>query len=352
MSQLPPHHKSTAVRVLPNLVRRTVRDRSQSFRFAFQLAFFLLNAIIAVRFYQFVRYFETGGSGTMASRPAGVDGWLPIGGLMNLKYFLMTRSFPSAHPAAMILLFVFFVISILFRKAFCSWLCPIGTLSEGLWKLGKRCLKHNWKFPPWADYVLRSVKYILLGLFLFAVGSLSPASIRAFLESPYGLVADVKMLNFFRYMGYSTLITILVLVLLSVMVKNFWCRYLCPYGALMGLAALISPIRIRREPGRCIDCAKCAKACPALLKVDRQIAVLSPECNACLECIAVCPAEGALRVSAPGLRQIPAWAVAAGIAGIFLGTVALAKLSGHWQTNLSDQVYFELIPQAFRFVHP
>ena len=88
-----------------------------------------------------------------------------------------------------------------------------------------------------------------------------------------------------------------MLTLLSLVVQNFWCRYLCPYGALVGLAALLSPARIRREAGPCIDCGKCAKACPAWLPVDRLVEIRSAECTACMECVAVCPAQGALQLS-------------------------------------------------------
>src|SRR5208337_75075 len=156
----------------------------------------------------------------------------------------------------------------------------------------------------------RSLKYILLGLFLYAVGSMSVPAIQSFLEGPYGLVSDVKMLNFFRFMSVAGAIVLGLLVVLSVFVQNFWCRYLCPYGALMGLAALASPLRIRREASLCIDCAKCSKACPALLPVDRLVSIRSAECMACLECVAVCPADGALRMSAPCSRPVPAWMIA------------------------------------------
>jgi polyferredoxin len=334
------------------LVRRRARDSSQRLRLTMQAAFLALNVWLGIQFYLFIHYYESGGRGWHMTRPAGVDGWLPIGGLMNLKYFILTGSFPAVHPAAMVLLSAFLIVSLLFRKAFCGWLCPVGTLSEGLWKLGKRYLKYNWRLPRWADYALRSLKYILLGLFLYAVTSMSAGAIRSFLESPYGLVADVKMLDFFRYMGVSTAVTLLLLVVLSIMIKNFWCRYLCPYGALMGLAALASPARIRRNPNRCIDCAKCAVACPALLAVDKKLSVMSAECMACMECVAVCPAEGALEMAGPLRRTIPAWALAAGVAVVFVGIIAAAKLSGHWQTMIPDQVYFYLIPQAHRFVHP
>ena len=76
---------------------------------------------------------------------------------------------------------------------------------------------------------------------------MSVPAIRAFLEGPYGMVDDVKMLNFFRFLGLTGGIVIALLVLASVFVQNFWCRYLCPYGALMGLASLASPLRIRRD---------------------------------------------------------------------------------------------------------
>jgi polyferredoxin len=334
------------------LVRKPARDYSQTVRLALQVSFMLLNAAIGLQFYLFVRYYETGGLSLRVHRPAGVDGWLPIGGIMNFKYFFSTWSMPRVHPAALLLLLAFLLISILFRKAFCGWLCPIGTIAEGLWKLGKRIFKMNWRLPRWADLGLRSVKYILLGFFLYAVAGMSAAAIRAFLEGPYGVIADVKMLNFFRHMGTTTGITLLALAALSLLIQNFWCRYLCPYGALMGIASLVSPVRIRRDPDRCIDCAKCARACPALLAVDKLITVKSVECTACMECVAVCPARGALQMSLPRRRNLPAWALAAGIAAIFLGVVVTAKLTGIWQTRIPDEVYDYLIPRAQQFVHP
>jgi polyferredoxin len=120
----------------------------------------------------------------------------------------------------------------------------------------------------------------------------------------------------------------------------------------MGLAALASPLRIRRDPGLCIDCAKCATAGPSALPVNRLIAIRSAECTGCLECVAVCPAAGALFLSAPRAKRVPAWAVAAGIAALFLGVCGYARLSGHWHTNLPNSTYFELIPHTNEFTHP
>jgi hypothetical protein len=85
---------------------------------------------------------------------------------------------------------------------------------------------------------------------------MSATSIAEFLNSPYALIADVRMLNFFRYIGGAAAWVVLGLVLASFFVQNFWCRYLCPYGSFLGLASLLSPVRITRNASTCIDCAK------------------------------------------------------------------------------------------------
>ena len=147
-------------------------------------------------------------------------------------------------------------------------------------------------------------------------------------------------------------ILLATLVVASVFVQNFWCRYLCPYGALMGIVSMASPLRIRREPDACIDCAKCAKACPSALPVDRLITIRSAECIGCLQCVAECPAAGALFLSAPRRKRVPAWAVAAGALALFAGVYTYGRLSGHWGTELPARAYFELVPHADEFTHP
>ena len=334
------------------LVRRAGPDRSQTLRRAVQLAFFALNAWIGIEFYLFVRYYETGGRSVWAGRPPGVEGWLPIASLMNLKVLLASGQMPRLHPAGMFLLIAFLAASWIFRKSFCGWLCPVGTASEYRWRLGRQTFGRNFRLPRKLDVGLRSLKYLLLGLFLYAVGSMSVEAIRAFLEGPYGIVDDVKMLNFFRYMGLTGGIVVALLVVASVFVQNFWCRYLCPYGALMGLVSMASPLRIRRETSLCIDCGKCAKACPSALPVDKLINIQSAECIGCMECVAECPAAGALMMAAPRRRRVPAWAMAAGVAILFLGICRLAQWTGYWRTDLSSDVYFRLIPHANEFTHP
>ena len=345
------------------LVRRLRADRSQAVRHIVQWAFVALNLWLGVQFFLWARYFERGGAGTLVARPSGVEGWLPIAGLMNFKLFVSTGEVPAIHPAAMFLFVAFLLMSVLLKKAFCSWLCPVGTVSENLHKIGKKIFGRNLRLPRWADIALRGLKYLLLGFFVFVIGGMSTEMLLGFMNTPYGLIADVKMLNFFRDMGLTAAIVIGVLVLLSMLVQNFWCRYLCPYGALLGLTSLLSPVKIRRDAEACIDCAKCAKACPANLPVDQLVQIRSAECSACMICVAACPAENALQFALPPRKAAaPAqrWyrralgpvAVTAALAYIFLGLVLWARAGNHWNTNVPNEVYMHLVPRANSVGHP
>jgi polyferredoxin len=201
------------------------------------------------------------------------------------------------------------------------------------------------------DLFLQFIKYALLLFFVkLILLDMPAAALKAYLAAPYWAIADVKMLHFFTRMSATTLLVITVLSLLSVVYRNFWCRYLCPYGALLGLLSMLSPFKVTRCAKTCIDCGACSRACPQLIDVQHKTRVSSPECTGCLTCVSSCPEKGALAMS---LWQRPVRGIVfvAVVMMLFGGGVLTGMLSDHWQTSLTYGDYQRLIPLAERLGH-
>jgi polyferredoxin len=317
-----------------------LRDDSQFQRTLVQSSFLLLCLWIGVEFHLFVRWGLSGGSLPARVRPPGVEGFLPISALISLKYYLQTGIINRIHPSGLFILLAALSVSLLLKKAFCSYLCPIGTLSESLWMLGRKLFGRNLTLPRWLDLVLRSLKYLLLFFFLYSIWMMDVPTLLAFIRSPYNKMADVKMYLFFRQITGAALWIILSLALLSVVIRNFWCRYLCPYGALLGIVSWLSPLKITRNASTCIDCELCTRACPANIPVHRASRVRSDECMSCMACVEACPVERTLdvRITRKG-APLPIWAMGLLVAGLFAAITALAMLTGHWQNGISRGEY-------------
>ncbi len=317
-----------------------LKEDSQYLRSTVQAAFALLCIWIGIEFYLFVRWGTSAGEHAFFSRPPGAEGFLPISALISLKYWLQTGIINGIHPSGLFILLAIITVTVLFKKAFCSWLCPIGTLSESLWMLGKRLFGCNLHVPMVLDYLLRSLKYLLLLFFVWSILRMDVPSLAAFIYSPYNKVADIKMYMFFADISTTALWTIIVLLALSVVIRNFWCRYLCPYGALLGILGWLSPFKITRSRESCIDCELCTKACPANIKVHATTRVWSDECMSCLKCVEVCPVKDTLNVRLTARsRPVPNWVFGTLVAGVFVAITGLAMLTGHWHNSISQEEY-------------
>ncbi|MCX7836300.1 MAG: 4Fe-4S binding protein [bacterium] len=287
----------------------------------------------------------------LPTRPAGVDGFLPITGLMGLYDWFQFGELNTVHPSATILLITFIIISFIFRKTFCSWLCPIGTLSEWLATLGRKILKKNFKLTKWMDYPLRSLKYLLFFFFLYSIFAMGKWGVHYFLHSPYNKVADVKMGLFFIQLGTIGAIVLIVLVIASILIYNFWCRYLCPYGALLGFFSFFSPLQVTRNADDCTDCGICNQVCSANLPIMSKNKIYSVECTGCFDCVASCPIPSALTTKMVH-KKVKISFIGIGLVSIFIGIWLLAKVTDHWDNKISDQEYRKLIKNINEYSHP
>jgi len=309
------------------------------FRNQVQLVIFLITLAMGFQFYIYASQILGDGPVTV-HRPTGVEGFLPIGALMGWKYFLSTGIWDSIHPASMVFLGFAVLVSFLFRRSFCSWFCPVGTLSEWAWKIGEFRMGKNFQMPTWLDVPLRTVKYVFLGFFAWVILKMPVSAMASFFESPYYKIADIKMLHFFTKMTLTTALVLTGLVVLSFFFRNFWCRYGCPYGALVGLFSVFSPARIKRNLDSCVHCGKCAQVCPSHLPVDQKTRIITPECTGCMDCVNICPANNTLELKfrLPE-KTITTRQLGAGIIILFCLAVYAASITGHWKSRLSDQEF-------------
>jgi polyferredoxin len=183
-----------------------------------------------------------------------------------------------------------------------------------------------------------SSKYLILAFFAWAILWQMPlAALDGFIGSPYNVVADAKMLLFFMDLSTTSALVLGGLALMSLVVKNAWCRWGCPYGALLGLASCASPLRIVRDTGTCNDCGACSRACPVEIPVRARAQVRSPECTGCLSCVAASTVPSCLGIS-QGMTLSP-WVLPVLGVGTMVAFWAVAVATGFWTSDVPLEVF-------------
>ena len=322
------------------MIKRRSHSNIQLYRRIVQYVFLATVVLIGIKFTLFVGQLEKGMTPTI-SRPPGIEAFLPISSLISLKYWLVGGVFNQVHPSGLIIFSMALATGLLLKRGFCSWICPFGLLTEYFNRLHTLIYRKTIKLPRSLDYPLRSLKYLLLAFFLWAIVlKMDTVTLDYFIHSPYNMVADIKMLYFFKNITAFAFWVLVALVVLSVLIRNFWCRYLCPYGALLGALSFLSILKIHRNDDTCTQCQKCTRTCPADIGVHKASCVRSDECHACLQCVAVCPEKDTLYISAPKRNAIiKPWVYATAICLLFIGGSLAARITGHWQSGISNAEY-------------
>ena len=315
-----------------------------------QLAFSLFCLYSGWQLYRFYQW-AIGASTVAVDHPSAVEGFLPIGALVGLKRLILTHQYDPIHPAGLTIFLAALALGLLLRKGFCGWICPIGFASN-LAQLVGRKLKISCTPPPWLDIPLLSIKYLLLALFGYLIlWRMSIPAIEMFLRSDYNMVVDVKMLYFFLSPSRLAGAIMLGILGLSFFVRNPWCRYLCPYGALLGLLASISPFQVKRQATTCINCKKCERVCPASIEISSKPTMRNPECIGCLECVAVCPPKECLAISVYQ-KPTPVWLLPTLVLTLFFAFWLGAKMGGHWDNQLPVETVKQAYAKGMDISHP
>ena len=232
------------------------------------------------------------------------EAYCPLGGLETLyKYITTGTSFVShTHLSNVVMLIAVLVVALLFRSAFCGWLCPLGFLQDLVSKFsgflqkrnpglgrGVTSLKKKGARLAVLDRYLRYIKYLVL---VWAVGGAAVFGYMVFRDfDPWS--ALISIAEFSLTPGFIILIITLAA---SFFIERPWCQYACPLGAASGLLGKLSPTYLKRDADVCTSCKLCTKTCPMGLKIHDVNTVKSVDCVTCLECVDACPVNGALEV--------------------------------------------------------
>lgn len=269
-------------------------------------------------------------SGTI--KPVGVDALCPFGGVETL-WTLMTSGglVQKIAASSVVLLIMTVLLALVFGRAFCGYLCPLGALQEFVGKLRRLLgVRRPLEVPQAVDRYARLLKYVVLVGFTAATWAAAELVIRPY--DPW--VAWTHLTSAELLTEFSVGLGILVLSLAgSIVYDRFFCKYLCPMGALLGLASKVSIFRIRRNAETCTDCHACDRVCPSNIKVSQVETVTSMECLSCNECANACPVPGTLAMRAGEPQRaagIKPNTVALSVVGIALVTMGLATASGNF----------------------
>jgi polyferredoxin len=198
--------------------------------------------------------------------------------------------------------------TLFFGRFFCSWICPLGIASQWLSKLllPRRPAEENAINEYRTTY--RFKYYLLTALIVLALfGSMQIGLFDPIVTFYRGVIISLfPALNSVTGEFYKTtpiflggaLIGFMFLAILFAnrFITRFWCRLICPLGALLGVMSIGSVMRIRRDVEKCTDCAKCLRSCQGAC--DPHAALRVTECHVCMNCIDDCPEE-ALRYGLP-----------------------------------------------------
>ena len=267
------------------------------------------------------------------------EAYCPLGGIGALmSKFNLGSSSCQMGEVQMMLGIALVVGAIIFGKLFCSYICPIGTFMEWLGRIGDK-FKIRFSIPEYLDRPLRLLKYALLYYTIYVTMNASELFCKEY--DPY--LASVTFFKNPDLVWYYGLITIAIVILGSIFTKMFWCKYLCPLGAIgnifsntivivvpivlyfvanlfgaeLGLEWLLGGVilfaalsevifkrnfffplfKITRDDSSCPTCIKCDDDCPQGIEVSTYDAVNHVDCTLCTDCVYACPVKQTLTVN-------------------------------------------------------
>ncbi len=222
------------------------------------------------------------------------EDYCPFGGVESLwGLFTMGTFSCTLGPLNLSILLVLIGLVVISKKSFCGWACPIGFIGELFGRIGGKAWKRRPKVPRRFNGWLKLLRYVVLIVALYFTYRTGELILRGY--DPFFLI--------FSGFGHGSigLISLVALIAVGVgafLVPMFFCRYLCPLGAIFDPFSRLGMIKITRNDATCTACGNCGDACPQGIPVQSYLIIRQRDCTNCLECMDACPEKGTLELRA------------------------------------------------------
>ena len=233
--------------------------------------------------------------------------WLPAGFFLRLDPLLALSTVIAARHVGVALLWMAGILAVclIIPRGFCGYLCPLGSLVDIFdWLIGRRMKRLRAKRRGWwvhlryyllAGVLASSAFGVLLAGYLSAIPVLNRAFLLGFGPLQLGLLKHWSMVRPLAWTSYLALSMLPAVLLLGLFGGRFWCRYVCPTGALFSVANVLR-LNERKVGSSCTGCGRCVRACP-FDAIKGDFATRSGDCTFCQTCGGVCPVRAIKFVS-------------------------------------------------------
>lgn len=201
--------------------------------------------------------------------------------------------------------------TVVFGRFFCGFACAFGSLGDGAhalfqWackKCGKKPVKLGTLLCAW----LASVKYVVLAVIVVCCFRGVYGDFQG--SSPWDVFSMLHAGNF-HFQGYRMGLLALAVILVGMCLQErFFCRFLCPMGAVFSMLPVLPVFSLRRDRGICRKgCSACTRKCPSDLEVPQEGSYEVPgDCFQCQKCVEICPGQNIHCGASRELRGSEAW---------------------------------------------
>ena len=211
--------------------------------------------------------------------------WCPFGGIECLSLYIHDGKMLCALGSSnFFILVAILLLTLALRRVFCGYMCPLGAIAEAMRMLSRKLGIKQIKPSAKIDQILSMTKYVILGLVLWGTFAATELIFRhadpCFAMIGYSTNEEVL---------WTTFVTLGVFVVSALFVSMPFCRWFCPFAAVLNLFSKCGFTRIQRHTESCVDCGKCTKACPMQIDVAKCTTVTQARCLSCGDCIQACP---------------------------------------------------------------